>query len=91
MSFMPCSDGFNEEDTHKEEKSAQHHHQEDKDDACPVTCFCACCGTSVTYETAYPIQLSQLPKISTVVFYHYQSNYRLDFEASIWQPPQLIG
>lgn len=91
MSFMPCSDGMNKEDSHEESKSAQHNHQEDEDDACPITCFCSCCGMSVTYQIVKEVQFKQHPKISTLVFFHYQSNYVLDFRASIWQPPQLIG
>lgn len=87
---MPCSDGLNEADI-EHENTAEHNHHEDEDDACPITCFCACCGISITYQLEGNITFNEHQKISTLVLFHYQSNYRYNVNAKIWQPPQWFS
>ena len=89
LSVKPCSDGQNLEDQNSEEISANHNHQEDRDDSCPVTCICNCCGMSITYEPLGTFNLTIDSKISTEIISSYQSIYRFDFHSNIWQPPQV--
>jgi len=91
LSLKPCSDGNNAEDQIADEISVNHDHGQDNDDTCPVTCICICCGMSITYELLDPFTLQLNTEISTLVFSEYASDYRFDFLANIWQPPQLIG
>lgn len=90
LSIKPCSDGTNAEDHQKDEISANHNHQEDSNDSCPATCICNCCGMSITYEPLATFVFRDCYRISTEVFYSYQSKYRFDFLTNIWQPPQVI-
>lgn len=91
LSITPCSDGYNTEDQHEDEITANHNHQNDSDDSCPITCICNCCGMTITYQPIVTLDLKLNIEISTVDFSTYQSNYRLDFHYNIWQPPQLIS
>jgi hypothetical protein len=91
LSLKPCSDGNNSEDEHTDEVSVNHNHQEDSDDSCAITCICSCCGMSITYQPILTQDLSLHSTISTLLSSTYQSNYRFDFHANIWQPPQLIA
>ena len=91
LSAMPCSDGQNKEDQHKDEMSIEHNHQEDSDDSCPVTCICNCCGMSITYEPIKAFDLKLNIEISTQLISTYQPIYRFNFLSNIWQPPQVIS
>lgn len=89
LAMSPCSDGQNINDHQTE--NTNHNHKEDLDDSCPATCICSCCGTSITLESATTFELLFYSKISTQFISTYQSTYRFDFQATIWQPPQLIS
>ncbi|WP_415376382.1 DUF6660 family protein [Patiriisocius sp. Uisw_017] len=91
LSLTPCSDGFNEADEHKDALSANHDHQQDADDSCPITCVCNCCGVSIIYQPIVQYSLNTRHEIPTLASSRYQSNYRFDFNNSIWQPPQIIS
>ena len=90
LSAIPCSDGHNFEDQHQEEISTNHNHQEDRDDSCPITCICNCCGMSIAFETLRLFDLIFYSRISTQLIATYQPIYRFDFHSKIWQPPQVI-
>ncbi len=89
LSVQPCSDGQNYEDQNPEEISVNHNHREDRDDTCPVTCVCNCCGISITYMPLAVFNLTVDSKISTEITASYQYSYRFDFHFNIWQPPQV--
>lgn len=91
LSVKPCSDGTNTDDLVKEEISATHNHQEDKDDSCPITCVCYCCGTSIAYETPPTFVIKAFTRISQLNSTDYKSIYRFKFLSNIWQPPQIIS
>ena len=91
LSLKPCSDGNNVEDMLSDDLSINHNHQEDSDDSCPVTCFCNCCGMSLTYESIKTFSVNVQIEISTTTCTRYQANYRFNFLSNIWQPPQLIS
>jgi hypothetical protein len=91
LSAKPCTDGQNFEDQNHEEISVNHNHQEDSDDSCPITCICNCCGISMTYEPLATYNIILQIDISTELISTYQSNYRFDVHANIWQPPQIIS
>ncbi len=90
-SLKPCSDSHNSEDLCVNEISQNHNHHDDGDDTCLIMCICSCCGTSLLYEPLTVENLSPNPKISTIVFSKFQSNYRSDFQPNIWQPPKIIS
>lgn len=91
LSVKPCSDGNNTEDIHLDEIGMNHNHQEDSDDSCPITCFCNCCGMSITYEPLAKYELKFYAKILTQIITTYEPSYRFDFLLNIWQPPQVIS
>ncbi len=91
LSLKPCSDSQNIEDQDKDEISVNHNHQNDSDDSCPSTCICSCCGMSITYLSIEFYDFNYSMKISTEIVSLYQSNYRFDFNSSIWQPPKVIS
>lgn len=91
LSAKPCSDGQNIEDQHQDEVSISHNHQDDVDDSCPITCFCNCCGMSITYEPLATFNLIEYHKISTELISTYQPRYRFNVLSNIWQPPQVIS
>lgn len=72
-------------------RTTAHNHQEDSADSCPVTCFCDCCGMSISYEPLQLFFIKSTIEIPTMVYADYQSNYWLDLLSEIWQPPQMIG
>lgn len=89
---MPCTDGVNADDIGNEKTTEHsHNHNEDEDDACPITCFCTCCGTPITYLFETTTSINIHTKISTVVLFHYQTNYNYSVNAKIWQPPQIFS
>ena len=92
LSAKPCSDGQNIEDQqHQDEISTNHNHQEDSDDSCPVTCFCNCCGMTITYEPIKTFDLKLNIEISTDLISTYQPIYGFNFLSNIWHPPQVIS
>ncbi len=91
LSLKPCSDGTNIEDNHSEEISVNHNHQDDSDDSCPITCFCNCCGMTITYVPIPSPILELNTEISTLIYSNYKSNYRFDILSTIWNPPRFIS
>lgn len=90
LTLKPCSDGFNEH-VEVDKTELNHDHSKDKDDSCPSTCICDCCGASITYEEIKQFKINTTSKISTKVEIMYQSKYIFDFFSNIWQPPQFIS
>ena len=91
LSLKSCSDGTNIEDNHSDAISVNHNHQDDSDDSCPITCFCNCCGMTITYIPTLSPNLELNTEISTLDFSNYKSNYRFDILSNIWIPPRFIS
>ncbi|WP_046759184.1 DUF6660 family protein [Kordia jejudonensis] len=89
LALKPCADGYNAEHENDVEISMEHSHQNDHDDSCAMLCVCNCCGTLIVHQEPPTFALQSKIKISTQLNSHYESHYRFNILAAIWQPPQV--
>jgi hypothetical protein len=87
LALKPCADGFCDETDTCED----HHQEAPQNDSCALLCVCNCCGVLVLHQELPTFTLHSKLKITTKINAHYESHYRFDILATIWQPPQYIS
>lgn len=84
---MPCADLHTEVDGMAISIDTTHEHQEEHQDLCPPFCSCNCCSSSEVNSLPDDFSEKGLNTLLTTV--HYQSEYYVNHDSGIWQPPKF--